>query len=140
MGRISSKTLTKVKLTFTRLQFEDIRLCFGGTADQPSAFDKVKERVTILTDVLILPVQFLDDLDFTQNEEITQAYYITHESNREAAKKGKKSFVQYNFRRKNRPIIHANQEQEESKEEKTNDSQEDSKDKLSNPMTDEQEE
>ncbi len=105
----------KVKLNFTRLQFEDIRLCFGSTNEQLSAFDKVKKRVLISTDVLILPIQFLDDLDFKTNTEITNAYQVSHETG--SSGKISKTFVQYNFRRRrNRPKLQIKKDQEENKD------------------------
>ena len=75
----------------------------------------MKNRVSILTDVLVLPIEFLDDLDFRRNEKITNAYHVSHESG--SSTNGKKSFVQYNFRRKNRSNVVVNQVQEENKQE-----------------------
>ena len=75
----------------------------------------------IRTDVLILPIKYLDDLNFTRNEEITQNYQVSHEA--KSSTNGKKGFLLYHFRRREvrndaepetRPI-ESEQQQEESK-------------------------
>ena len=72
LGAIKSKKLVKCNLNFTKLMFDEIIQCFTEeTKEDNSPFDNVLHRVDISTNVLVLPIQYLDDLDFTRNETIT---------------------------------------------------------------------
>ena len=100
----------KCNLKFTKLRFDDILSCLTEeTKENLSPFDNVRNRVSIRTDILILPIQYLDDLNFTRNTEITQNYHITHES--KSPSEGKKGYVLYHFRRRDH-IVENNQKQE----------------------------
>ena len=102
--QIKSVQLTTVRINFSKVHLGHIITAFSpsqmlSSSDESSAatsnvvFNKVSKLVQISTKSLILPMQFIDDLDLTSSAFLSKHYSVSHQTRANA--KPDSNYVHY---------------------------------------------